>query len=50
MFCSTTYHYKSRKLPKFKRKRQRRKFFNYCKKKANKEFWEEIRQKESQVL
>ena len=33
MFCSTTYHCKFRKHPKFKRRQQFLKLFNYCRKK-----------------
>ncbi len=40
MFWSTTYH---QKLPKFKRKQQRLKFFNYCRKKCAVDFWKELR-------
>lgn len=43
MFWSTTYHCKSQKLPKFKRKQQRLKFFNYCRKKCAVDFWKELR-------
>lgn len=49
MLCSISVYYKSRKPSKFKRKQQRLKFFNYCKKKRYKEFWAEIRQRESQI-
>lgn len=38
MFWSTTYHCKSHKLPKFKRRQQRLKFFNYCRKKCAVDF------------
>lgn len=43
MFWSTTYHCKYQKLPKFKRKQQRLKFFNYCRKKCAVDFWKELR-------
>lgn len=33
MSCSTTYHCKFRKHPKFKRRQQFLKLFNYCRKK-----------------
>ena len=44
MLCSISAYYKSRKPSKFRRKQQRLKFFNYCKKKRYKDFWEEFRQ------
>lgn len=43
MFWSTTCHCKSQKLPKFKRRQQRLKFFNYCRKKCAVDFWKELR-------
>lgn len=42
MFCSTTYHCKPRKHPKFKRRQQRLKFFKYCKDTWAIEFWKEL--------
>lgn len=50
MFCSTTYHCKSHKLPKFKRRQQRLKFFNYCRKKCAADFWKELRRIERQKV
>ena len=44
MICSTTYHCKSRKSSRFKRRQQYLKFFNYCKKERYKDFWKELRQ------
>lgn len=49
MPCNVINYCEPYKLLKFKRKQQRLKFFNYCKKKRYKEFWAEIRQQESQI-
>lgn len=50
MFWSTTYHCKPHKLPKFKRRQQRLKFFNYCRKKCAADFWKELRYVEKQEM
>lgn len=50
MLCSTTYHCKSQKLPKFKRRQQRLKFFKYCKDTWSLDFWKELRYVEKQEM
>lgn len=46
MLCSMKEYCESHKLPKFKRKQQRLKYFNYCKKKYARDFWKELRRVE----
>lgn len=43
MPCNVINYCKSQKLPKFKRRQQRLKFFNYCRKKCAVDFWKELR-------
>lgn len=50
MLWSTTYHCKSHKLPKFKRRQQRLKFFKYCKDTWSLDFWKELRYVEKQEM
>ena len=46
MLCNKIHYCEPYKLLKFKRKQQRLKYFNYCKKKYARDFWKELRRVE----